>query len=139
MSSYFKSSFFFGRFCFLDNRSDRCSTVRYTYVERYDQTPHNDRFCPVCNSGMIEDEFHFLLHCPKYSIPREKFYNQIQHNFVDFNELSSTELLIKLMNSQNFSLNSHLLKFVSLCNDLRNNLLSNHTDDTWLTIVIIAL
>ena len=27
--------------------------------------------------------------------------------------------------------------FISLCNDLRNNLLSNHTDDTWLTIVII--
>ena len=49
----------------------------------YDQTPHNDRFCPVCDSGMIEDEFHFLLRCPKYSIPREKFYNQIQHNFVD--------------------------------------------------------
>ena len=20
----------------------------------YDQTPHNDRFCPVCNSGIIE-------------------------------------------------------------------------------------
>ena len=42
------------------------------------------------------------------------------------------------MNSQNFSLNSHLLKFISLCNDLRNNLLSNRTDDTWLTIVIIV-
>ena len=26
--------------------------------------------------------------------------------------------------------NSHLLKFVSLCNDLRINLLSNHADDT---------
>ena len=37
-------------------------------------------------------------------------------------------LIIKLMNSQNFSVNSHLLKFV--CNDLRNNLLSNHADDT---------
>ena len=37
------------------------------------------------------------------------------------------------------SIDSHLLKFVSLCNDLRNNLLSNHADDTWLTIVIIAL
>ena len=73
---------------------------------------------------------HFLFHCPKYSIPREKFYNQIQQNFVDFNQLSYTELIIKLMNSQNFSVNSHLLKFVSLCNDLRNNLLSNHADDT---------
>ena len=46
--------------------------------------------------------------------------------------VKSTELLIKLMNSQNFSLNSDLLRFVSLVimNDLRNNLLSNHTDDT---------
>ena len=34
------------------------------------------------------------------------------------------------MNSENCSLNSHLLKFISLCNDLRNNLLSNHIDDT---------
>ena len=85
---------------------------------RYNQTPHIDRFCPVCNSGIIEDEFHFLLQCPKYSIPREKFYNQIQHNFVDFNQLSCTELIIKLMKSQNFSVNSHLLKFISLCNDL---------------------
>ena len=63
-------------------------------------------------------------------IPITRTIMQIQHNFVDFNELSSTELLIRLMNSQNFSLNSHLLKFVSLCNDLRNNLLSNYTDDT---------
>ena len=78
----------------------------------------------------IEDEFHFLFHCPKYSIPREKFYNQIQQNFVHFNQLSYTELIIKLMNSQNFSVNSHLLKFISLYNDLRTNLLSNHADDT---------
>ena len=96
---------------------------------RYNQTSHNDRFCPICNSGIIEDEFHFLFHCPKYSIPREKFYNQIQQTFVDFNQLSYTELIIKLMNSHNFSVNSHLLKFVLLCNDLRTNLLSNHADD----------
>ena len=106
---------------------------------RYNQTSRNDRLCPICNSGIIEDEFHFLFHCPKYSIPREKFYDQIQQNFVDFDQLSYTELIIKLMNSQNFSVNSHLLKFVSLCNDLRNNLLSSHADDTWLTTVIIAL
>ena len=55
----------------------------------------------------------------------------MQQNFVDFNQLSYTELMIKLMNSQNFSVNSHFeLKFVSLCNDLRNNLVSNHADDT---------
>ena len=61
---------------------------------RYNQAPNNDRFSPVCNSGqIIEDEFLFLLHCPKYSIPRKKFYNQIQHNFVDSNQLSRTLLV----------------------------------------------
>ena len=42
------------------------------------QTPHNDTFCPVCNSGIIEDEFHFLLNCPKHSVPGENFHNHIQ-------------------------------------------------------------
>ena len=42
-------------------------------IGRYNQTSRNDRFCPICNSNIIEDEFHFLFHCPKYSIPREKF------------------------------------------------------------------
>ena len=64
-----------------------------------------DHFCPICNYGIIEDQIHFLFLCSKYSIPREKFYNQIQHNFVDFNQPSYTELIIKLMNSQNFSVN----------------------------------
>ena len=81
---------------------------------RFDQTSYNDRFCAVCNFGIMEDEFHFLLHFTKYSIPRGKFYNQIQRNLVNFNQLSCTKLIIKLMNSQNFSLNSHLLKFISV-------------------------
>ena len=78
---------------------------------------------------LSQDEFHLLFHCPKYSIPGEKFYNQIQQTFVGFNQLSYTELIIKLINSQNFPVNSHLLKFVSLCNDLRTNLSSNHADE----------
>ena len=61
---------------------------------RYNQTPHNDRFCPVCNPGIIEDEFNFLLYWATNSIPRWTFYNQIQQNVVDFNQLSCTDQLI---------------------------------------------
>ena len=60
---------------------------------RYNQTFRNDRFCPICNSGIIEDEFHFLFHCPKYSIPWEKLCSQIKQNFFHFNQLSYTELI----------------------------------------------
>ena len=63
---------------------------------RYNQTPHNDRVCTVCNSGIIEDEFHFLLRCPKDSIPREKFYNQIQKNDINCN------IILKLLQHYNF-------------------------------------
>ena len=28
---------------------------------RYHQTSRNDRFCPIFNSGIIEDEIHFLF------------------------------------------------------------------------------
>ena len=49
---------------------------------RYNQTSRNNRFCPICSSGIIGDEVHFLFHCPKYSIPRKKFYNQIQQNII---------------------------------------------------------
>ena len=54
---------------------------------------------PTCISYIFQTD-NFLFHRRKYSIPREKFYNQIQQNFVDFNQLSYTELIIKLMNSQ---------------------------------------
>ena len=88
---------------------------------RYNQTPHNDRVCTVCNSGIIEDEFH-LLRCPKYSIPREKFYNQIRKKKLSILiSYLRTELIIKLMNSKNFS----------VTHDLRNNLRSNHTEQDW--------
>ena len=34
-------------------------------IGRNNQTSSNDRFCPICNSGITEDEFHFLFHYPK--------------------------------------------------------------------------
>ena len=63
---------------------------------RYNQTSRNDRFCPICNSGIIEGEFHFLFHCRKYSIPREKFYNQIQENFFRLNSATLHRIIIKV-------------------------------------------
>ena len=51
---------------------------------RYNQTPHDKRLCPVCNSNEIEDEIHFLCYCPKYFKLRNEFFAQIQrhlHNF----------------------------------------------------------
>ena len=33
----------------------------------------NDLICKNCSFGLIEDEVHFLLVCPAYSVPRSDF------------------------------------------------------------------
>ena len=41
---------------------------------RYDNTDRNSRHCRQCNMGMIEDQYHFLLVCPKYRHLRQRFF-----------------------------------------------------------------
>ena len=73
---------------------------------RFNQTPHDKRLCPVCDSNEIEDEIHFLCYCPKYFKLRNEFFAQIQSRLVlhDFQQLSNSDLVIKLMNSEDVSL-----------------------------------
>ena len=33
---------------------------------RFDNTPREQRICPVCNMNAIENEYHFILVCPYY-------------------------------------------------------------------------
>ena len=49
---------------------------------RYRGTPDDRRFCKVCMSQSVEDEIHFLLHCPVYSTQRNKMLTdyQLQNN-----------------------------------------------------------
>ena len=48
---------------------------------KYDKTPHNDRFCPVCNSGIIEDIFRFLS-CIVQSIQSQRKDSTIKSNII---------------------------------------------------------
>jgi exonuclease III len=45
-----------------------CRRQRLLGVPKADRTP-----CPLCSSGQLEDEEHFLLHCPAYSELRKNF------------------------------------------------------------------
>ena len=81
----FKSSFAYEKYldC-VDNRDKRVlltkfrigicplriETGRYENVGDRKCIPANERTCLVCNSGDIEDEFHFLLKCPEYAARR---------------------------------------------------------------------
>ena len=55
----------------------------------------NERICLICNSGDIEDEFHFILKCPFYHSLRKRYIKEY------FYKNPSTLKLLKLLCSNN--------------------------------------
>ena len=54
------------------------------YIEtgRYDNTLVANRICKLCDSRTIEDEFHFLMQCSRYTEFMEIIYNK-SSNLID--------------------------------------------------------
>ena len=98
---------------------------------RYDQIPRDNRLCPTCNSNQIEDEIHLLFHCTKYCSFKDEFYKKkIENQIPNITQLPPMQATKKLMNSDNYYLNTQLMKFILRCLSLRNNLLSNESNVT---------
>ena len=89
----------------------------YKHISRY------DRICPVCGLS-IEGEIHFLFNCPKYSSIRDDFFNKIENRIPDYEHMPISTLIIQLMNSTDYYLNKQLVRYVSSCLEMRDNLLS---------------
>ena len=64
---------------------------------RYVGEKPNERLCKICDSQQIEDETHFLLHCPFYSVLRNTLFSSLEH--ADLDQLSDTDKTIVLMNN----------------------------------------
>ena len=90
---------------------------------RYDKISRCDRICPVCGLN-IEDEIHFLFHCPKYSSIRDDFFNKIDNRIPNYKHIPISTLIIQLMNATDYYLNKQLVQYVSSCLEMRDNLLS---------------
>ena len=89
---------------------------------RYDKISRCDRICPVCGIN-IEDEIHFLFNCPKYSSIRDDLLKKIENRIPDYKHIPISILIIQLMNSTDY-LNKQLIRYVSSCLEMRDNLLS---------------
>ena len=67
---------------------------------RYRGTLADRRFCKVCMSQSVEDEIHFLLHCPAYSTQLDKMLTDYQlQNNCDFTHMSDSNKLKLLLNT----------------------------------------
>ena len=60
--------------------------------------PEEERLCLICNSGQIENETHFLLHCNAYSEERQYTLRNVE-NYDEFLELTDIEKMVYLLNT----------------------------------------
>ena len=74
----------------------------------------DNRLCHSCGSNQIEDEFHLLFHCTKYCTFRDEFYKTIENQIPNITQLSPMQATKKLMNSDNYYLNTQLSDEVHL-------------------------
>ena len=56
-----------------------------------------DRICLSCNNNAIEDEEHFLLHCPKFESRRRDFFSSLSGSFPNFQSLCDSEKMFLIL------------------------------------------
>ena len=86
-------------------------------VGRYRRTPVNLQMCNICSSSDIEDEFHLMCVCPKYSDIRNNLFEAISKFVVNFESLG--EKLLMLLSSQESYVNLLIVDYVNKCFEVR--------------------
>ena len=87
---------------------------------RHNNIESSNRFCPFCPT-CIEDEFHFIIKCPKYAPIR---LNLIANINIENQHLSNESLFTFLM--ENKEIVHHTANFITRANNIREFLLEKH-------------
>ena len=85
---------------------------------RKHKIPRAERFCKLCNTGVVEDEIHFILNCPILSQSREPFLNALASQNIHFSQLSPEQKVKYLFFNETLS-DSELLIAVDMLASLK--------------------
>ena len=93
--------------------------IRMLNIElgRYNNTERSERICTLCDAKEIEDEYHFILQCPRYSNLRNAHIKQYYHR------RPNVLKLVQLLSTTSIKELSNLGKYLERANKLRNKLL----------------
>ena len=90
--------------------------------------PRAERYCKICNTGMVENEIHFIFNCPLLSNCREPFINSLSENKA-FTQMSQESKIKYLFFNEHLS-----VRELNIAADLLERL--NETRDKILKLAI---
>ena len=88
---------------------------------RHLNIPREERYCPFCKNGEIEDEQHFLLKCNRFTSRREILENKINVTFQIQRNITVDEKISLLVNNSTALLLRLSSSFISECLNIRNS------------------
>jgi len=103
---------------------DKCSIATFVRVRisncnldiergRYSKLPVEQRICRLCSSvTVVEDEFHFIMHCPKLSAYRFDLFESLSLVIPTFPDMSEIEKFKYILSSND--LDCHICKICIL-------------------------
>ena len=83
---------------------------------RYHNIPKENRKCKFCLMNTIENEYHFLLICPKYSELRKQYLNSYYCRWPTLNKFD------RLLESKDNKTVLKLSKFIFFCKSVKNTI-----------------
>jgi hypothetical protein len=90
---------------------------------QFPKPPEAERRCPFCPDH-VEDEVHFLLHCPTFSLHRNALLSLATSTIVDFDSLSDIEKFEIFMTEENFA--KMAAKYIRTAFEVREFLIKPH-------------
>ena len=60
---------------------------------RHSGLEKEERVCPFCVEDIVEDEYHFILECPTFILPRRELIDKVCLAFPNFHDLPHAEKL----------------------------------------------
>ena len=82
----------------IELETGRFRNVKDTNTGKFRKVIAEERLCKICNTGLVEDEEHFLIHCPIYTEFRQLLFNICNETLSGFAILCNNDKLIHLMN-----------------------------------------
>ena len=91
----------------------RCSdhSLRIETGRRQGLKPE-ERICLMCDNMTVEDEFHFLISCPKYDQLRLKLFKYISEKVPNFDNLPQRHKFTYILSCENMNIIRRLVSFL---------------------------